>query len=47
MGELVEGRWQDAEELDVFTPNCPTCLMPMEPTDTGWACPQCNLTRVG
>ncbi len=43
MGEVIEGRWGDPEELDVFTPNCPDDLVPMEPGDDAWRCPICDL----
>lgn len=41
MGELIEG-WTDPENLGVFTPNCPKCLVPLEVTDSGWRCPECG-----
>lgn len=46
MGEVVEGRWADPEELGVFTPNCPRCLVPMELGEQRWECPECGLVKV-
>jgi hypothetical protein len=47
VGEVIEGRWGDPEDLDVFTPNCPTDLVPMEPDeDDAWRCPECGLVRI-
>ena len=35
---------------DLDTPNCPACLMRMEPADgmtaTLWRCPECGLVRL-
>lgn len=44
MGELIQG-WDDIEHLEVFTPNCQTCLVAMEPEEHGWQCPNCGVVK--
>lgn len=43
MGELIQV-WDDAENADVFPPNCQNCLTPMEPGGDGWVCATCGLS---
>lgn len=46
MGDVVEGPWADPEELGIFTPNCPKCLVRMQTGEAGWTCPECGLAKV-
>jgi len=46
MGELIEGQWGDPEDLGVFMPNCPNDLVPMEPDEQAWRCPECGLVSL-
>jgi len=30
------------ESFEVFTPNCPTCLLPMKIVEREWRCRECS-----
>lgn len=40
----------DLDALAIAAPNCPTCLVPMQPSGDGaalaWRCPECGLVAL-